>query len=167
MTDPGMGEGPLTHLDASGRARMVDVGSKDVTDRRARARAVVKMSPQTADCVIRGDAPKGDVLSTARFAAIQAVKRTSELIPLTHPLAVDFVDVDIQVDQAVGTVTVVCETRTSARTGVEMEALVGCSVAALTVYDMVKGIERGVTIEKVELLEKTGGKQDWRKQESG
>lgn len=146
---------------------MVDVGSKPVTDRKARARALVKMSPQTADRVLRGDAPKGDVISTARFAAIQAVKRTSELIPLTHPLTVDFVDVDIQIEQATGTVTVVCEARTSARTGVEMEALVGCSVAALTVYDMVKGIERGVTVEKVELLEKTGGKQDWRKRESG
>ncbi|MEZ5120176.1 MAG: cyclic pyranopterin monophosphate synthase MoaC [Solirubrobacterales bacterium] len=150
--------GELTHLDERGQARMVDVGGKDVTQRRAVARALVRMSPATAAAIATGDAPKGDVLATARIAGIQAAKRTSELIPLCHPLALEKVTVDAEVDAAEGLVTVTAEARVTARTGVEMEALTAASVAALTVYDMVKGIERGVEIASVALLAKTGGK---------
>jgi cyclic pyranopterin monophosphate synthase len=141
---------------------MVDVGGKDVTDRRAVARAVVRMSPDTAAAVVRGDAPKGDVIGTARIAGIQAAKRTSELIPLCHPLPLSFVDVRIEVlDDRLEIET---EARTSGQTGVEMEALTAASVAALTVYDMVKGIERGVEIAEVTLIEKSGGRHDWRRE---
>jgi cyclic pyranopterin phosphate synthase len=141
---------------------MVDVGGKDVTDRRAVAAATVRVSAETARAIRDGDAPKGDVVGTARIAGIQAAKRTAELIPLCHPLPLSFADVRIEVGD--DRVEIEAEARTSAQTGVEMEALTAASVAALTVYDMVKGIERGVTIEGVRLLEKTGGKQDWRAQ---
>ena len=141
---------------------MVDVGGKQVTERRARAAAAVRVSAETAAAVARGDAPKGDVFSTARIAGIQAAKRTAELVPLCHPLPLSFVDVEIRLDGE--RVLIEAEARTSAQTGVEMEALTAASVAALTVYDMVKGIERGVVIESVRLLEKTGGKEDWRAQ---
>lgn len=141
---------------------MVDVGDKEVTDRRAVARAVVRMAPETAAAVARGDAPKGDVVGTARLAGIQAAKRTSELIPLCHPLPLSFVDVRIEVRD--DRVEIETEARTSGKTGVEMEALTAASVAALTVYDMVKGIERGVEIAEVTLLEKTGGRHDWRRE---
>jgi cyclic pyranopterin phosphate synthase len=151
----------LTHIDSTGRARMVDVGDKRESDRRARAQARVRMSPETAATVQRGDAPKGDVLGTARIAGIQAAKRTDELIPLAHPLPLSFVDVEAAIDPAEGTITFTAEARTTAKTGVEMEALTAATVAALTAYDMVKGIERGVLIEEVALLQKTGGKQDW------
>jgi cyclic pyranopterin phosphate synthase len=156
-----VGDADLTHLDEHGRARMVDVGAKPATERRARARAVVRMAPATAAAVARGDAPKGDVLGPARIAGVQAAKRTAELVPLAHPLPLSFVDVEAAVDDAAGTVTLEAEARTVAQTGVEMEAMCACAVAALTVYDMVKGIERGVVIERVELLEKSGGKADW------
>jgi cyclic pyranopterin phosphate synthase len=152
---------PLTHLDATGRARMVDVSAKVPTDRYARARAVVRMSPAAAARVAAGDAPKGDVAAVARIAAIQAAKRTDELIPLAHQLPLTKVAAELEVDPAQGTVTLVCEARTTDRTGVEMEALVACSVGALAVYDMVKGIEPGVVIERIELLDKTGGKADF------
>jgi len=141
---------------------MVDVGDKQVTDRRAVARAVVRMAPETAAAVARGDAPKGDVVGTARIAGIQAAKRTSELIPLCHPLPLSFVDVRIEVRD--DRVEIETEARTSGQTGVEMEALTAASVAALTVYDMVKGIERGVEITEVVLLEKSGGRHDWRRE---
>ncbi len=152
----------FTHLDDSGAARMVDVGAKEVTERRAVARATVRMSPATARAVQDGDAPKGDVLGTARLAGIMAAKRTDELIPLCHSLPLSFVGVEAEVgDDAV---TLTAEARTTAQTGVEMEALTAASVAALTVYDMVKGIEKGVEIAEVVLLEKTGGKSgDWRR----
>jgi cyclic pyranopterin phosphate synthase len=159
-----MGDAPrMSHLDSSGRARMVDVGGKAETERRARARSMLRMRPETAAVVARGDAPKGDVIGTARIAGIQAAKRTDELIPLAHLLPLTFVDVEAAIDAAAGTMTFVAEARTSARTGVEMEALTACTVAALTAYDMVKGIERGVVIEEIALLEKTGGKEDWRR----
>ena len=151
----------LTHLDAAGRATMVDVSAKAETDRWARARAVVRMSPGAAAKVAAGDAPKGDVAAVARIAGIQAAKRTDELIPLAHQLPLTKVGAEIEVDAEAGAVTVIAEARTTARTGVEMEALVACSVAALTVYDMVKGIEPGVVIERIELLDKTGGKADF------
>ena len=144
-----MGDADLSHLDEHGRARMVDVGAKPATERRARARAVVRMAPATAAAVARGDAPKGDVLGPARIAGVQAAKRTAELVPLAHPLPLSFVDVEAAVDGAAGTVTLEAEARTVAQTGVEMEAMCACAVAALTVYDMVKGIERGVAIERI------------------
>ena len=156
----------LTHLDEQGRARMVDVGAKDVSARRAVARARVLMSPETAAAVAAGDAPKGDVLGTARIAGIQAAKRTAELIPLCHPLPLDQVAVELSVDAAAGMVEVVAEARVTARTGVEMEALTAAAVAALTVYDMVKGLQRGVQITDVALLEKAGGRSDWRRREA-
>jgi cyclic pyranopterin monophosphate synthase len=154
----------LTHLDEQGRARMVDVGGKPVTARRAVARAVVRMAPATAATVAAGDAPKGDVLGTARIAGIQAAKRTGELIPLCHPLPLDQVDVRAEVDAAAGEVVLTAEARVSARTGVEMEALTAAAVAALTVYDMVKALERGVEIATVHLVEKSGGRSgEWRR----
>jgi cyclic pyranopterin phosphate synthase len=151
----------LTHLDSTGAAKMVDVGGKEATARYARARAVVRMSPAAAERVATGDNPKGDVTSVARIAAIQAAKRTDELIPLAHTLPLTHVEPQIAIDPGEGTVTITAEARTTDRTGVEMEAMVACSVAALTVYDMVKGIEAGVTIERIELLDKTGGKSDF------
>ena len=156
MSDEG-----LSHLDASGTARMVDVGAKKPSERRARAEARLRMSPRTAAAVERGDAPKGDVLGTARLAGIQAAKRTAELIPLAHQLAPTFIDVEAKVDPDEGLVRISAEARISDRTGVEMEAMTAAAVAALTVYDMVKGLERGVVIERVELLSKSGGRSDW------
>jgi cyclic pyranopterin monophosphate synthase len=154
-------EAELTHLDAAGTARMVDVGGKIATERYARARAVVRMSPEAAARVARGDNPKGDVVAVARIAAIQAAKRTDELIPLAHSLPLTHVDPEIAIEPEAGTVTIVVEARTTDRTGVEMEAMVACSVGALCVYDMVKGIEPGVVVEHVQLLDKTGGKADF------
>jgi cyclic pyranopterin phosphate synthase len=155
----------LTHIDRDGAARMVDVGDKPATRRRALAEAWVRMSPATAARVISGDAPKGEVIGTARLAGIQAAKRTDELIPLAHSLPLAQVDVRVEVDADSGLARIESEASTVAGTGVEMEALTACAVAALTLYDMVKGIERGVSIERVELLEKTGGKRDWRRDE--
>ena len=154
----------LTHLDERGRARMVDVSGKPVTDRAARARAVVRVSRSTAAAVQAGDAPKGDVLGVARIAGIQAAKRTAELIPLCHPLALSFVGVEGHVELDAGEIVLVAEARTTGATGVEMEALTAAAVAALTVYDMVKGIERGASIGEVVLLEKSGGRSgQWRR----
>lgn len=157
------GETRLTHLDEQGRARMVDVGKKPTTERRARARARLRMSPATARAVEAGKGPKGEVLGVARLAAIQAAKHTATLIPLAHPIALSYVEIEATVDVDSGLVELVAEARTVAQTGVEMEAMTACSVAALTVYDMVKGVERGVEIEQVVLLEKTGGRSDWRR----
>jgi cyclic pyranopterin phosphate synthase len=162
-----MSEQRLTHLDEHGSARMVDVGAKDPRERVARARARVRMSPETARAVARGDAPKGDVLTMARLAGIQAAKQTGQLIPLAHPITVTFIDVHASVDADAGTVELLGEVHAVDRTGVEMEAMTACAVAALTVYDMVKGLERGVRIEQVELLEKTGGRSDWRRERDG
>ena len=140
---------------------MVDVGAKAATDRRARARALVRMSPATAQALADGNLKKGDALAVARIAGIQAAKRTDELIPLAHPIPITFVDVDAVVDPERGLVTIEAEAATVSGTGVEMEAMTACSVAALTVYDMVKGLERGVEIAEISLLSKTGGKSDW------
>jgi cyclic pyranopterin phosphate synthase len=157
----------LTHLDAGGRARMVDVSDKPATVRRAVARAVVRVSPATARAVSEGDVPKGDVLAVARIAGIQAAKRTSELIPLCHPLALSFVGVDATVDAERGVIELIAEVRTTGPTGVEMEALTAASVAALTIYDMVKAIERGAQVAEVTLLEKSGGSSGhWRRASS-
>ena len=140
---------------------MVDVGDKEASDRRAVARAVVRMAPETIAALRRGDAPKGDVVGTARIAGIQAAKRTAELIPLCHPLPLSFVDVSVEISERELALT--AEARTRAETGVEMEAMTAAAVAALTVYDMVKGLERGVEIVEVVLLEKSGGSHDWRR----
>jgi cyclic pyranopterin phosphate synthase len=154
----------LTHLDSSGRARMVDVGAKPHTERVAVARAIVRVTSATAQRVQAGDAPKGDVLGVARIAGIQAAKRTAELIPLCHPLALSFVGVQGQIDVEAGTIELTAEARTTGPTGVEMEALTAASVAALTVYDMVKGVERGAEITSVTLLRKSGGRSgEWQR----
>ncbi len=134
---------------------MVDVGAKPVTDRRAVASARVRMSPATVAAVRAGEAPKGEVIATARIAGIQAAKRTAELIPLCHPLALSFVDVRVTIEDSGAAIE--AEARTAAQTGVEMEALTAASVAALTVYDMVKAIEPDAVVEQVRLVEKTGG----------
>jgi cyclic pyranopterin phosphate synthase len=156
--------GDLTHLDASGRASMVDVGDKPATERRALARAIVRVSPETAAKVAAGDAPKGDVIGVARIAGIQAAKRTSELIPLCHPLTLAYVGVEGSIDVDAGEIELIAEARTTGPTGVEMEAMTAASVAALTVYDMVKGVERGAEIAGVTLLEKSGGRSGtWRR----
>jgi cyclic pyranopterin monophosphate synthase len=164
MTTPAEASGPgdLTHLDASGAARMVDVSEKPATRRQARAEVTVRMSPATTARVLAGDAPKGDVVGTARLAGIQAAKRTWDLIPLAHQLPLSHVDVTVEVDGASGEARIEAEAATTAGTGVEMEAMTACSVAALTLYDMVKGLERGVVIDGLRLLEKSGGKSDWR-----
>ncbi len=152
----------LTHLDSDGQARMVDVGAKPPTARIAIARAIVNVSPETARLIAAGNAPKGDVLATARIAGIQAAKRTSDLIPLCHPLALTYVGVDGTIDEAAGAIELTAEARTTGPTGVEMEALTAASVAALTVYDMVKGVERGAEITGVHLLSKSGGRSgEW------
>jgi cyclic pyranopterin monophosphate synthase len=155
-----------THIGEDGQARMIDVGAKPITERVARARARLRMSPSTARAVQAGDGPKGEVLGVARLAGVQAAKQTGQLIPLAHPLPLTFADVSGTVDVEAGIVEIVGEVRTVARTGVEMEAMVACAVAALTVYDMVKGIERGVLIEEVVLLEKRGGRSDYRLEEN-
>jgi cyclic pyranopterin phosphate synthase len=157
---------PLTHLAADGSARMIDVGAKPESERVARARARVLMSPRCAHAVQAGDGPKGEVLGTARIAGVQAAKQTSTLIPLAHPLPLTFVAVSASVQADRGVVELTAEARTRGRTGVEMEAMTACAVAALTVYDMVKGIERGVEIEQVVLLEKRGGRNDYTRAES-
>jgi cyclic pyranopterin phosphate synthase len=163
-----MSKGRLTHIGEDGKARMVDVGAKDESERMARARARLRVSPATAAAVAEGSGPKGEVVGVARIAGIQAAKRTAELIPLAHPLPLTFVDVTISIDVDGGVVELLSEARTRDRTGVEMEALTACTVAALTVYDMVKAIERGVTIEEVVLVEKLGGKSGhWLRDEDG
>jgi cyclic pyranopterin monophosphate synthase len=158
----------LTHLGDGGRARMVDVGAKEASERRATARARLRMEPATAEAVERGDGPKGEVLGVARIAGIQAAKQTAALIPLCHPLPLSFVDVAASVDAEAGLIELIAEARTVGQTGVEMEAMTAASVAALTVYDMVKGLERGVAIESVVLLTKSGGRSgEWRLEEPG
>jgi cyclic pyranopterin monophosphate synthase len=155
----------LSHLDADGRARMVDVGEKAARARRAAARAVLRITPETARRLAEGTLPKGDALAVARIAGIQAAKRTPDLIPLCHQVALTAVEVDISVDAEGGTATVEAVAHATDRTGVEMEALVAASLAALALYDMVKAVERGATIETVALVEKSGGvRGDWRRE---
>ena len=147
-----------THLGDEGEARMVDVGGKPVTARRAVAQAVVRMRPDVLATLLDAGGPKGDAFGVARLAGIGAAKRTSELIPLCHPLPLDRVAVDLKAEREAGTVTIRTEVAATARTGVEMEALTAASVAALTLYDMAKALQRDIRIEQVELLEKEGGK---------
>jgi cyclic pyranopterin monophosphate synthase len=158
----------LTHLDAEGAARMVDVGAKAESERRAIAEAVVRMKPETARAVTAGDGPKGDVLGTARIAGIGAAKQAGSLVPLAHPIPLSFVDVRASIDEGLGLVTLTAEARCVGRTGVEIEAMAAASIAALTVYDMVKALERGVEIARVRLLHKSGGKSgEWNASEPG
>ena len=150
----------FNHLSESGEARMVDVGSKDVTARTAVAEATLRMSGDVRSRLFDGDLPKGDALAAARIAAVMAAKRTSELIPLCHPIGLDAVEVTIE-ETADGARLVVTASVT-AKTGVEMEAMTGASVGAVALYDMIKGLDRGASIEHVQLLSKTGGKSgDW------
>ena len=149
---------PLTHFDAEGHAHMVDVSDKAVTDRVAVAEALVVMRPETLALVTEGRAKKGDVLGVARLAGIMAAKRTADLIPLCHPLPITRVAVDLRPDAGLPGVRIEATVRTTGRTGVEMEALTAASVAALTVYDMLKAAEKGMRIEGIRLLSKTGGK---------
>ena len=148
----------LTHLDASGAAAMVDVSDKAVTDRAALAEGRVVMEPATVGLIRAGDAKKGDVLGTARLAGIMAAKRTHELIPLCHPLLLTKVKVECSLDERLPGVRVTAEARVAGQTGVEMEALTAVAVACLTVYDMVKAVDRGMRIEGVRLLRKEGGR---------
>ncbi len=152
-----MGE-QLTHLDQRGQARMVDVGAKPETVREAVARGRVRMNPSTLRLITAGEAPKGDVLAAARIAGIMAAKRTGDLIPLCHPIGLDSVSVELRPDAEASTVEIEAVTRTTGRTGVEMEALTAVSVAALTLYDMAKAVDRGMVIDAVRLVRKSGGK---------
>lgn len=148
----------LTHLNARGEAHMVDVGAKADSGRRAVAEAIVRMRPDTLARIVAGSLPKGDVLATARIAGIMAAKRTPDLIPLCHPLPVSGVEVDLVPLPAGDGIAITATCRVTGKTGVEMEALTAASVAALTVYDMCKAVEKGMVIESVRLLEKEGGK---------
>ena len=152
----------LTHLDEQGRAKMIDVGDKDVTERVAVASAIVSMLPETLALVLNGEAKKGDVLAVARIAGIQAAKKCSELIPLCHPLALTSVEVDFESDEANSQICVSTKCKVVAKTGVEMEALTAASIAALTIYDMCKAVDRGMVISEIALDSKSGGKSgDW------
>jgi cyclic pyranopterin phosphate synthase len=148
----------LTHLDVAGHARMVNVGAKAETERTALARCTVRMQPETLALIQSGGLPKGDVLSVARVAGIMAAKKTGELIPLCHPLPITSARVDFRFEEAAGALHVEAEVSTVGRTGVEMEALTACSVAALTIYDMAKAVDKGMTVENLRLVMKTGGK---------
>jgi cyclic pyranopterin phosphate synthase len=147
----------LSHLDELGRARMVDVGAKPDTERVAVARGVVHMRPDTLALIEEGAIKKGDVLTVAELAGVMAAKRTSELIPLCHPLALTQVKVELRIDKGIPGVVITATVRTVGKTGVEMEALTAVSIAALTIYDMAKAVEKGMRIENVRLLEKRGG----------
>ena len=158
----------LTHVDRAGRPRMVDVGAKPATERRAAAEAFVAMSPETLSLVIDGSTPKGDVLGIAEIAGVMAGKRTSELIPLCHPIAITSLVVTATPDRSGGGLRIRAEAATTGPTGVEMEAMTAASVAALTAYDMVKGVERGVEIRNVRLVEKSGGRSgEWHRPTAG
>jgi len=148
----------LSHFDKAGNARMVDVGAKDETERRATARATVNMAPATLRLILDKKAAKGDVLAVAQLAGIMAAKRTPDLIPLCHPVALSSVDVQLSCDAARNAVDIEATCKLKGRTGVEMEALTAASVAALTVYDMCKSVDRGMVISDVRLLHKSGGK---------
>ncbi|MBC8509732.1 MAG: cyclic pyranopterin monophosphate synthase MoaC [Anaerolineales bacterium] len=152
-----MSEKKLSHIDDSGRARMVDVGNKPITERVAVAKGEVHMQPETLELIQQGALKKGDVLSVAQLAGVMAAKRTSELIPLCHPLALNQVLVDVEPDSSLPGVQITATVRTSGKTGVEMEALTAVSVAALTVYDMAKAVEKNMRIENVRVVEKRGG----------
>ena len=153
---------PLTHFDAQGQAHMVDVGGKEATHRVARAAGAIRMQPSTFELIAGGQAKKGDVIGVARIAAIQAAKRTAELIPLCHPLPITRVAVEFELDEAKSEVRCIAQVETLGRTGVEMEALTAVQVGLLTVYDMCKAADRGMVMDGIRVLEKHGGKSgDW------
>jgi cyclic pyranopterin monophosphate synthase len=149
---------PLSHFDAQGQAHMVDVGAKAETQRVARATGSIRMQPATLALIAQGSAKKGDVIGVARIAAIQAAKRTAELIPLCHPLPITRVAVEFEIDAAASTVRCTAQVETFGRTGVEMEALTAVQIGLLTVYDMCKAADRGMVMEGIRVLEKRGGK---------
>jgi len=151
-------DNPLTHFDAQGQAHMVDVGAKEETHRVARARGSIRMQAATLKLIASGQASKGDVIGIARIAAIQAAKRTAELIPLCHPLPLTRVAVEFEIDAAANAVHCTAQAETFGRTGVEMEALTAATAGLLTIYDMCKAVDRGMRIEGVRLLEKSGGR---------
>ena len=151
-------ESGLTHVDTSGRARMVDVGSKEETHRTAVARGVILMKPETLELIKTNGFDKGDVLGVARIAGVMGAKSTAQLIPLCHPIPLDQVTLEFELDDELAAVLIEATARTTAKTGVEMEALTAVSVAALTIYDMCKGVDRGMRIESVRLARKTGGR---------
>ncbi|MGA1740974.1 MAG: cyclic pyranopterin monophosphate synthase MoaC [Pseudohongiellaceae bacterium] len=152
----------LTHLDSQGRAQMVDVGDKEISQRVATAEAVITMLPETLVMITEGKHKKGDVFAVARIAGIQAAKKCPDLIPLCHPLMLSSVNVDLEADAANSQVLIKATCKLAGQTGVEMEALTAASVAALTIYDMCKAVDKGMTISQVRLLEKSGGKSgDW------
>lgn len=154
--------GGLTHFDAAGQAHMVDVGAKQATHRVARAAGVISMKPETLAIIQSGNAKKGDVLGIARIAAIMGAKRTSELIPLCHPLALTRIAVDFEIDAAASAITCTAQVETIGNTGVEMEALTAVQVGLLTIYDMCKAVDRGMVMGNIKVLEKKGGKSgDW------
>jgi len=146
----------LTHIDRAGRARMVDIGTKPVTRREAAASCSIRLRPETLRLIRANQIAKGEVLNAARLAGIQAAKRTFELIPLTHPIPIDRVAVETEVEK--NGITITCRVKTEARTGAEMEALTGAAMAALTIYDMVKAVDRGAEIRRLRLDYKSGGK---------
>lgn len=154
---------PLTHFNQDGQAHMVDVADKLETKRIALASGTIRMNAATLQLIAEGTSKKGDVLLIARIAAIQGAKRTSELIPLCHPLALTHIEIDFRLDQENSAVECIATTETVGRTGVEMEALTAVSIALLTIYDMCKAVDRGMTLEKITLLEKQGGRSGhWR-----
>lgn len=164
---PAQESAPLTHVDPSGSARMVDVSAKAESERVAVAQGIVHMAPATLAAIKAGDAPKGDVLGTARLAGVLAAKQTAHLIPLCHTLLLSQVLVDLGLDEEIPGIVITATVRCQGKTGVEMEALTAVSVAALTVYDMAKALDRGMVIEGIRLLEKRGGKSgDWRADQS-
>ncbi len=150
--------GQLTHLDEAGRPRMVDISAKADTAREAAARGSIYMKPETLALILSGATAKGDVLTTARLAGVMAAKRTHELIPLCHPLLLTHIDVSLQPDEARSAIDISATVRTTGKTGVEMEALTAVAVAALTVYDMAKAVQRDMRIEEIRLVRKRGGK---------
>lgn len=153
---------PLSHTDATGRARMVDVSEKAVTDRMARASGVIRMRPETLQAIRAGMTHKGDVIAVARIAGIMAAKKTAELIPLCHPLPLTDIDLTIDLDDALPGARVTATAKTAARTGVEMEAILAVSVTLVTIFDMVKGLDRDLIIGEIQVTEKRGGKSgDW------
>jgi cyclic pyranopterin monophosphate synthase len=155
--------GPLTHFDADGQAHMVDVSEKAVTKRVAVVRGSIRMQPETLTLIASGTAKKGDVLGIARIAGIQGAKKTSDLIPLAHPIPITRASVEFELDNALPGVHCTATVETLAQTGVEMEAFCACSTALLTIYDMVKAVDRGMVVQALRLAEKTGGKSgDWR-----
>ena len=152
----------LTHFDNSGQAHMVDVGDKAASKRKAVASGIIQMLPATLKLILRGDAKKGDVLGVARIAAIQGSKRTSDLIPLCHPISLTKVSITFEIDEKNTSITCTATCETTGQTGVEMEALTAVSVGLLTIYDMCKAADRGMVMSKIKLLEKHGGKSgDW------